>query len=151
MTMRALLIQALGWTMLLSQDFQVQSHIPGIVDDWSTINSRYRDEQNHWCWSFRVRMDYLERMQRRNTTKGKVETGWKAWKRFRDKTLLERIPNSKTTLQGFWGFRCSDLNWFGFMNWLFLKKSSNIPSSETGLDYGDVNPGQNPDVDPGVN
>ena len=82
MTMLALLTQALGWTMLLSQDFQVHSHIPGIVDDWSTINSRYRDEQNHWCWSFRVRMDYLERMQRRNTTKGKVETGWKAWKRF---------------------------------------------------------------------
>ena len=58
------------------------SHIPGIVDDWSTINSRYRDEQNHWCWSFRVRMDYLERMQKRNTTKGKVETGWKVWERF---------------------------------------------------------------------
>ena len=32
MTMLALLTQALGWTMLLSQDFQVQSHIPGIVD-----------------------------------------------------------------------------------------------------------------------
>ena len=34
-------------------------------------------------------------------------------------------------------------------------KSFILPSSETGLDYGDVNPGQNPgvnpDVDPGVN
>ena len=27
----------------------------------------------------------------------------------------------------------------------------NIPSSETGLDYGDVNPGANPGVNPGVN
>ena len=93
-----------------------KSLIPGVVDDWSTINFRYRDEQNNWCWPFRVRMDYLERMQRRNTTKGKVETGWKFWKRFRDKTLLERIPNSKTTLQRFWGFRCSELNWFVFIN-----------------------------------
>ena len=30
-------------------------------------------------------------------------------------------------------------------------KSSIIPSSETGLDYGDVNPGENPGVIPGVN
>ena len=30
-------------------------------------------------------------------------------------------------------------------------KSSIIPSSETGLDYGDVNPGANPGVNPGKN
>ena len=60
-----------------------------------------------------------------------------------------QLQNHLTEVLGFQVFRIELVRYHigDMLNDIIL----NIPSSETGLDYGDVNPGQNPGVNPGVN
>ena len=60
-----------------------------------------------------------------------------------------QLQNHLTEVLGFQVFRIELVRFHKLV--ICLMKSSIIPSSETGLDYGDVNPGENPGVITGVN